>query len=86
MCNQAVSLIAAELERQGIAAVCIILLRFVAERVRPPRALAVPFRHGFPLGAPNDAALQRAVVLQALSLLERKGPPPVLEDYSGRSS
>jgi hypothetical protein len=86
MCNQAVSLIAAELERQGIATVCIILLRSVAERVRPPRALAVPFRHGFPLGAPKDAELQRAVVRAGLALLEREGPPPVLEDYSGRSS
>ena len=85
MCNQAVSLIAAELERQGIATVCIILLRFVAERVRPPRALAVPFRHGYPLGAPNDAALQREVMTAAFSLFERDGPPPVLEDYSGRS-
>ena len=84
MCNQAVSLIAAELERHGIATVCIILLRFVAERVRPPRALAVPFRHGYPLGAPNDAALQREVMTQALALLERGGPPPVLEDYEIR--
>ena len=81
MCNQAVSLIAAELERQGIATVCLILLRFVAERVRPPRALAVPFRHGYPLGAPNDAALQRDVVAKALALLERDGPPPLLEGY-----
>ena len=81
MCNQAVSLIAAELERRGIATVCIILLRFVAERVRPPRALAVPFRHGYPLGAPSDAGLQREVVEKALALLERDGPLPILEDY-----
>ena len=84
MCNQAVSLIAAELERQGIATVCIILLRFVAERVRPPRALAVPFRHGDPLGAPNDPALQRDVVTKALALLTREGPPPILDDYEIR--
>ncbi len=84
MCNQAVSLIAAELERQGIATVCIILLRFVAERVRPPRALAVPFRHGYPLGAPNDVALQREVMMQALALLERRdAAPPLLVDYEG---
>jgi hypothetical protein len=43
MCNQAVSLIAAEIERQGITTVCIVLLRDVAEKVRPPRALFVPF-------------------------------------------
>ncbi len=84
MCNQAVSLIAAELERKGIATVCLILLRFVAERVRPPRALVVPFRHGYPLGAPNDAALQGKVLEAALALLERPGPP-ILEEYqSGR--
>lgn len=84
MCNQAVSLIAAELERQGIATVCIILLRFVAERVHPPRALAVPFRHGYPLGAPGDAALQREIVAKALALLDRIGPPPILEDHEVR--
>jgi hypothetical protein len=75
MCNQAVSLIAAELERRGITTVCVILLREIAEKVRPPRALAVPFRHGFPLGAPNDAALQRSVVDAALALLTRDDVP-----------
>jgi hypothetical protein len=59
----------------------VILLREIAEKVRPPRALAVPFRHGFPLGAPNDPALQRSVVEAALSLLERNDVP-VIEDYS----
>jgi hypothetical protein len=43
MCNQAVGLVAAELERRGIATVVIQLLREVAENVRPPRALFVPF-------------------------------------------
>lgn len=42
MCNQAVSLIAAELERRGISTVCIMLLREVAERIHPPRALCGP--------------------------------------------
>ena len=78
MCNQAVSLIAAELERRGIATVCIILLRQIAEKVRPPRALSVPFRHGYPLDAPNDAARQRRVVEAALALLERDATPPLL--------
>ena len=77
MCNQAVSLIAAELERRGITTVCIILLREVAEKVRPPRALVVPFRHGFPLGAPHDAALQRSVIESALSLLDRNDVPVI---------
>src|SRR3990172_3698149 len=52
MCNQAVGLVGAELERQGIATVAIQLLRFVAERVRPPRALCLPFPHRSPLAPP----------------------------------
>ena len=81
MCNQTVCLIAAEIERQGISTVCIVLLRSVAEAVRPPRAMAVPFKHGYPLGAPDDANLQREVMGAALRVLEVEGPPPVLRDY-----
>jgi hypothetical protein len=43
MCNQTVNLVAAELERQGIATVALQLFREIAEAVRPPRALFVPF-------------------------------------------
>lgn len=80
MCNQAVSLIAAEVERRGIATTCVILLREIAEKVRPPRAFCVPYPHGYPLGAPHDAALQRSVMVSALALLEREGPPPILAE------
>ena len=78
MCNQAVSLIAAEIEKRGIPTVCVILLREIAERVRPPRALSVPFPLGYPLGA--DAETQRRVIQEALALLEHPGPGPVLEE------
>jgi hypothetical protein len=81
MCNQAVSLISAEIERRGISTVCIVLLREVAIAVKPPRALSVPFPHGFPLGAPHDAEQQRQVMAAALNLLNREGPGPLLEDY-----
>jgi len=81
MCNQTVCLIAAEIERRGIATVCVVLLREIAEKVRPPRALAVPFPHGYPLGAPNDAAKQREVMVAAMELLEREGRGPVVEDF-----
>ncbi len=75
-------LVAAEMERQGIATVVIQLLREVAERVRPPRALWVPFPHGYPLATPHDAARQHAVLEAALRLLEDpSSPPPVLVDY-----
>jgi hypothetical protein len=82
MCNQAVGLVAAEMERQGIATVAIQLLRHVAERVRPPRALCVPFRHGYPLDTPGDPPRQIAVIEAALRLLEDPDArPPVLADY-----
>lgn len=78
------SLVAAELERQGIATVAIQLLREVAERVRPPRALFVPFPLGYPLGKPHDPVLQHAVIEAALGLLERSdATPPLLVDYAG---
>jgi len=82
MCNQAVSLVSAEIERAGIPTVVVALLREVAVAVRPPRSLFVPFRHGFPLGRPGDAELQRHVLAAALRLLERGDlAPPVLVDY-----
>ena len=81
MCNQTVSLVAAELERRGIATVVLQLLREVAEKVRPPRALFVPFPHGYPLEAPDDPVRQRRVLEAALALVERRDArPPVLED------
>ena len=82
MCNQAVSLVAAELERRGIATVALQLLREVAERVRPPRALFVPFPHGYPLDRPGDASRQKAVLEAALRMLENPMlTPPALVDY-----
>ncbi|MDP3773845.1 MAG: hypothetical protein Q8Q85_06205 [Gemmatimonadales bacterium] len=82
MCNQAVGLVAAELERRGIATVAIQLLRYVAQRVRPPRALVVPFPHGYPLDAPADPARQHAVIEAALRVLEAgELRPPVLVEY-----
>lgn len=83
MCNQAVSLVAAELERQGIATVVLQLLREVAEKVRPPRALLLPFPHGYPLGKPNDPGLQHRVLEEAIRLLERpNGSPPILAEFA----
>jgi hypothetical protein len=77
-----VGLVAAELERRGIATVGIQLLREVAEKVRPPRGLFVPFKHGYPLGVPNDAARQHEVIEAALRLFEDASlTPPVLVDY-----
>jgi hypothetical protein len=84
MCSQAVSLVAAELERRGISTVAIQLLREVAEKVQPPRALFVPFLHGYPLDVPGEPARQHAVIEAALRLLEAPdgATPPVLVDFN----
>jgi hypothetical protein len=82
MCNQAVCLVAAELERNGISTVVLQLLREVAEKVHPPRALFLPFRHGYPLDAPGEPDRQHAVIEAALRLFEpTDAAPPVLKDY-----
>jgi len=77
-----VSLVAAALEREGISTVVIQLLRLVTEKVRPPRALMVPFRHGYPLDSPGDPEKQRAVITAALNLLADPGlKPPAIQDF-----
>ena len=81
MCNQTVCLVSAELERRGIATVAIQLLRRVAVKVRPPRALFVPFPHGYPLNVPGDPARQHAVLEAALRLLETSTTPKALDDF-----
>jgi hypothetical protein len=82
MCNQTVSLAAAELEKRGIATVTLQFMKEIAQKVGPPRALWVPFPHGFALGNPGDIDGQRRVLRSALSLLTRKDiSPPHLETY-----
>ena len=71
----------AELERRGITTASLTMLPEVTKKVRPPRALSVPWPLGFPLGAPNDVALQRKVLLALLALLSRTDVP-VLESFN----
>lgn len=80
MCNQTVGLIQAAIERENISTVSISQLREVTKIIRPPRALFVPYPLGYPLGAPNDAALQHRIIAQALSLLKRTDVP-MLEEF-----
>lgn len=70
------------LETRGLPTVAIALIRLHAEKVRPPRALAVPFQLGRPFGQPGDAAFQTRVLAAALRLLEREDGPVVLEDFA----
>ncbi|MCA8929050.1 MAG: hypothetical protein KDC18_13355 [Alphaproteobacteria bacterium] len=69
------------LERAGLPTVSISLVRLHTEKMRPPRALWVPYELGRPLGVPNDAAFQTRVLRAALALLERTDGP-VLADHA----
>ncbi|HEX7581137.1 MAG TPA: hypothetical protein VF580_14160 [Thermoanaerobaculia bacterium] len=83
MCHQTVGLVAGELEKRGIATTSITMLREVTEKVGTPRALIVPYPLGYPLGRPNDPELQTRILRAAFSLLERPGPGPIVEDFTG---
>lgn len=79
MCNQSVGLIQRAIEEVGISTVSISLVENIAKRVKPPRALLVPYRLGHPLGEPNNPTLQHALIAEALALLQDEGTPPILK-------
>ncbi len=59
----------------GISTTSISLVREHTEKVKPPRALWVPFPFGHAFGRPNDPELQHRVLRAALDLLgEPVGP------------
>ena len=74
------SVLARVFEAAGITTIAIALVREHAARVRPPRALWVPFYFGFALGRPNDASFQHQVLRAALELLDAPAGP-VLADF-----
>lgn len=80
MCGQTVGLLAGAIEREHITTTSISLLREITSVIRPPRALFVPYPMGFPLGAPNNPALQHQVIAAGLALLGRTDVP-VLEPF-----
>lgn len=73
-------LIARILEEAGIATVCIVMRREVAQNVKPPRTLFVRFPFGAPLGPAGDFETQRGVVLEALALLTNASEPGQIMD------
>ena len=79
MCNQSVGLIQRVVEAAGISTVSITLVESITKKVKPPRALAVPYGFGHPLGEPNNPELQHAIIAEALALLENKETPPILK-------
>jgi hypothetical protein len=77
---QTVGLAQQVIEERGIPTVSITLLEGVTRKIRPPRALAVPYPLGFPLGEPGDAALQTSILRALLDLVDRTDVP-VLEKF-----
>jgi hypothetical protein len=72
--------LARALEAAGVATTSISMVREHTEKVKPPRALFVPFPFGHALGRPNDPALQHRVLKAALALLAEPAGP-VLRDF-----
>jgi hypothetical protein len=72
--------LARALEQAGVSTTSISLVREHSEKVKPPRALFVPFPFGMAFGRPNAPELQHRVLGAALDLLaEPTGP--VLRDF-----
>lgn len=67
-------------ENAGLSTVGLALVREHAAKVKPPRALFVPFHFGYALGKPNDSQLQQRVIAAAFDLWQRPSGP-VLEDF-----
>ena len=73
-------MLARALEQAGVATTSISLVREHTEKVKPPRALFVPFPFGMALGRPGDPELQHRVLRAALDLLAEPAGP-VLRDF-----
>jgi hypothetical protein len=75
-----VGVLARVFEEHGLVTTSISLVREHTEKVKPPRALFVPFPFGHPLGEAHDVDLQTSVMRAAFALVDRE-TGPVLEDY-----
>ena len=78
------SVIARVLEEAGLATVSIALVKEHAAKVKPSRALFMPFPYGYPLGKPDDPKFQHRVIAAALELLDYP-QSPVLVDFPEES-
>ena len=69
-------------EKAGIATVSISLLLDITRRVEPPRVLAVDRPLGYPFGEPNNAGLQKRIMVAALNLLPCAAVEPLILPFS----
>ena len=73
------SVLARVFEEHGIATVTIAMVREHAEKVKPPRALFVPFFFGFALCKPNDPESQHEVLNAAFDMLNSPDGPLIVD-------
>jgi hypothetical protein len=76
-----VSVIAHWIEQAGISTVVIGLVRDHMVKIKPPRALWVPFELGRPIGAPANPAFQTQVLQAALSMVSQPATAAMLTDF-----
>jgi D-proline reductase (dithiol) PrdB len=81
-CHQAAGLLQSIIEKAGIATVSISLLLDITKRVEPPRVLAVDRPLGYPFGEPNEADLQKRIMVAALNLLPCAAAEPLILSFS----
>jgi len=81
-CTHTASALARVLEAQGLSTVMLALVREFVVKVRPPRAVFVPFPFGAPCGMPGDRDQQLSVLRTALRTFEADAGP-VLVDFDG---
>ena len=62
------------IEKSGIPTVSISLLMEITRKVEPPRVLELDRPLGYPLGEPNNPALQMRILMAALTLLTSDSP------------
>ena len=72
-------MLARAIETAGVATTSISLVREHTEKIKPPRALFVPFPFGHALGRPDDPVLQHRVLRAALDLLAEPIGPVLLD-------
>ena len=84
-CHQASGLLQSIIEKAGIATVSISLLLDITTRVEPPRVLVVDRPLGYPLGEPNNADLQKRIMLAAFELLPKTVSEPLIVRFPNGS-
>jgi hypothetical protein len=71
--------IARVLEERGLSTIAMSLVREHTVKIKPPRAVWVPFPFGMSIGHRNDIAEQRAVLDLAFSTLDAPAGPVLLD-------